>query len=688
MPGYSRVKNMHQYYRDVLSKEFNLSTIGNIPIDVFKTYLMSDACDTIALTEQLLKYGSKKDLVLKMILTIISQANLFLDIHSDGTQKKLPRVLVDSISNGLGKVLNLEPSAINKVITVQLLYRIGEIDEVMHICKSDPDLVKSSPTVLRIISMIYIMEEEYESALPYLIQLIEEEKFKDLPLVSLMSMACLHKLGGIPNSPIDFLTLHNLEIGASDISGNCYHWLITPAKLERKIPTILIACDNKYFYEHALALIYSIYETNRGEVCVHIHCYNPNHSVISFIEKLFVTLPELQITSTFEIIEVSKDNAPVQFSTRRFIAADYLLNYFNSSLIIVDADALFRKNWASLYGDESKSYEIIVSESESSPFWEQIQAGFLYLNNGDIAKQYIHETARFINHNLSCGNHVWFLDQIALSACFDKYLKNSKCILSSDKFIDLTHKDDSLAWFVTIQKHSSASYNALKEQMCGKFGNFPYSRPNDVFLELSRVKKPIYFLQIGAMDGVSYDPIFPFVTEFSWKGILVEPLPDMMERLKINYNNQEGLIFENVAIAESTENKILYRVTAEAIKENNLPEWLQGMSTFSATKLQDYEPFIIKTPVACLTLAKLLDKHPLPRIDVLQIDTEGYDYIIFKQFDFTRYKPLVINMEIINLKFEELSALEDALFNLGYVYYRYDMDLIAISKEFFADFLK
>jgi hypothetical protein len=35
-----------------------------------------------------------------------------------------------------------------------------------------------------------------------------------------------------------------------------------------------------------------------------------------------------------------------------------------------------------------------------------------------------------------------------------------------------------------------------------------------------------YFIGIGANDGVTHDPLYPFVRDFRWRGIIVEPIPE------------------------------------------------------------------------------------------------------------------------------------------------------------------
>jgi hypothetical protein len=53
--------------------------------------------------------------------------------------------------------------------------------------------------------------------------------------------------------------------------------------------------------------------------------------------------------------------------------------------------------------------------------------------------------------------------------------------------------------------------------------------------------------------------------------------------------------------------------------------------------------------VECVTLETLFEKHAVSRIDLLLVDTEGYDLEVLRQFDFRRYRPRLIIYEHKNL---------------------------------------
>ena len=68
----------------------------------------------------------------------------------------------------------------------------------------------------------------------------------------------------------------------------------------------------------------------------------------------------------------------------------------------------------------------------------------------------------------------------------------------------------------------------------------------------------------------------------------------------------------------------------------------------------------------CCSLATLLAETGLSQVDVLQIDTEGWDYEILKLVDFTKIKPAIINYEHAHLNPDDWDSAIDLLTRNGY----------------------
>ena len=59
---------------------------------------------------------------------------------------------------------------------------------------------------------------------------------------------------------------------------------------------------------------------------------------------------------------------------------------------------------------------------------------------------------------------------------------------------------------------------------------------------LARTTPDLRFLQVGAMDGKRYDPIFAFVKHYRWRGLILEPLADLFAALAEVYGHGYGFL--------------------------------------------------------------------------------------------------------------------------------------------------
>jgi FkbM family methyltransferase len=154
-----------------------------------------------------------------------------------------------------------------------------------------------------------------------------------------------------------------------------------------------------------------------------------------------------------------------------------------------------------------------------------------------------------------------------------------------------------------------------------------------------------FFIQIGANDGVYKDPVYPLVTRAGVGGILVEPLPDLFSQLRENYAGHPRVELVNMAIHRHAGEMDLYRVDPRA---TGYPEWVKGIASFRKDhhQLSGVDPGdMIITRVPCLSLEQLLTRYRVERVDLLQVDTEGYDLEILKMIDFNRIRPSIISFE-------------------------------------------
>jgi FkbM family methyltransferase len=177
-------------------------------------------------------------------------------------------------------------------------------------------------------------------------------------------------------------------------------------------------------------------------------------------------------------------------------------------------------------------------------------------------------------------------------------------------------------------------------------------------------KDNFFFIQIGSNDGKTGDPIYQHVKKYCWKGIFIEPVKYLFEKLKKTYKNQKNVSFENVAISDKNGLRNFYRI--EKNNEPNNPVWYDQIGSFdkkvvlkSKNLIPNFNKHFIKEKVKCMTFSNLLKKYKINSLDFLHIDTEGYDYEIIKFIPFKNLKPKMILYEYRHLsKKDELKALK------------------------------
>jgi FkbM family methyltransferase len=191
-------------------------------------------------------------------------------------------------------------------------------------------------------------------------------------------------------------------------------------------------------------------------------------------------------------------------------------------------------------------------------------------------------------------------------------------------------------------------------------------------------------LQIGANDGKTGDPVHSIITQGNWSGILVEPLPNLYKELGHTYSHLSQLKLENCAIAKEDGMVELYRVMAD----ESLPEYVRLLASFDRNIILKQKPlipnieqFIEVVKVPAMSLASLIKKHSIQQVNLLQIDTEGFDYEILKMAFQSNLLPDIINFEYTHLQPEITIECGNLLASKGYSYLKVGRDIVAVQQS-------
>lgn len=207
-------------------------------------------------------------------------------------------------------------------------------------------------------------------------------------------------------------------------------------------------------------------------------------------------------------------------------------------------------------------------------------------------------------------------------------------------------------------------------------------------------RQEVYFIQVGANDGLVRDPLIHLIMlHKNWKGVLLEPLPDVFTHaLKPLHRKRPQLHLMNAAIARESGQSIIYRISfskkrwatglTSFRKETLLSKINDGYVERCARKYGDLLPadrnqWIAEETIRSVNFQQILSETDFPRIDLLQIDAEGFDLEVIRMLPFHLVKPYVISFEHEHLSMEDKATCFDLLKGQGYQLAVLERDAVA-----------
>lgn len=171
-------------------------------------------------------------------------------------------------------------------------------------------------------------------------------------------------------------------------------------------------------------------------------------------------------------------------------------------------------------------------------------------------------------------------------------------------------------------------------------------------IEFFNKGKGLYFIDIGANDGISLSNTYLLEKEYNWDGICCEPMVNAFNKLKK---------CRNVTLVD----KAVFSKSNLKLEFSN-SNMLSGITSFidkHKTALDGK-----KTIVATITLQDLLKTYNSPHIiHYMSLDTEGTELEILKSVNYSDYTFLYINLEHNYIE-PRRTEMRKLLTDNGYIY--------------------
>jgi FkbM family methyltransferase len=193
---------------------------------------------------------------------------------------------------------------------------------------------------------------------------------------------------------------------------------------------------------------------------------------------------------------------------------------------------------------------------------------------------------------------------------------------------------------------------------------------------------PRRLLQIGANDGGPEDPARRLIERYNLSAVLLEPLPEPFELLLKNYAAVPGITAVQAALDSVDGRRTIWRIV---ISDNGLS--MSEMSSFERSVVEKHRPTyasaggrIRQETVRTVSPKTVLNEFLLGEadLDILQVDTEGYDATVIHGLLDAGVAPKLINFEHSHLSGTADRHLCSLLRRSGYRLARYGRDTVAV----------
>ena len=204
------------------------------------------------------------------------------------------------------------------------------------------------------------------------------------------------------------------------------------------------------------------------------------------------------------------------------------------------------------------------------------------------------------------------------------------------------------------------------------------------FLDLLFKKKIKKLIQIGANDGQRFDILNKYIKKYKTNSVLIEPIKTNFNDLKKNYKKYNFVKLENAAISVHNDINYLFKVDEKFLDQydNHVP----GITSFKKEHLLNHgikKKHISNEVVNSTSLKKIIKKYKFKNLDLLFIDTEGYDGKIVLDFLKEKYFNTVIIFEYIHIDNKIFNQVIKRLILSKYKFFPINENLVCLPKNKF-----
>ncbi len=152
------------------------------------------------------------------------------------------------------------------------------------------------------------------------------------------------------------------------------------------------------------------------------------------------------------------------------------------------------------------------------------------------------------------------------------------------------------------------------------------------------------FVEAGANDGQTQSNTAYFARHRGWRGLLIEPIPELATRCRAA---RPESIVENCALVSRANDGQSIPMTYCGLMSVVDGGWSDPVAERAhietGRQIQSLSTYQVDVPGR--SLSALLDKHNITRLDLLSLDVEGFERQALEGLDLRRHRPSFILVE-------------------------------------------
>lgn len=152
------------------------------------------------------------------------------------------------------------------------------------------------------------------------------------------------------------------------------------------------------------------------------------------------------------------------------------------------------------------------------------------------------------------------------------------------------------------------------------------------------------FVEAGANDGQTQSNTAYFARHRGWRGLLVEPIPELAARCRVA--RPESVVENCALVASDAEGQFVpmtYCGLMSVVEGGWSDPEAERAHVETGRQIQSLTTYHVDVPGR--SLSSLLDRHKMTHVDLLSLDVEGFERQALEGLDLRRHRPRFILVE-------------------------------------------